>query len=105
MTNDELTQFLYDQPVGLLHRLARDRVPRHFRMGKNRIIQCLLELPKGKRARLIVELGNWLILKIGLSNCDTTGKTTDITLGVYEEHTSIKNFVTVVSNNFFKNYS
>ena len=58
MTNDELTQFLYDQPIGLLHRLARGRVPRHFQMGKNRIIQCLLELPKGKRTRLIIELGN-----------------------------------------------
>ena len=56
MTNDELTQLLYDQPVSLLHRLAKGRVPRHFRMGKNRIIQHLLELSQEKRTRLLVEL-------------------------------------------------
>jgi len=56
MTNDELTQLLYDQPVSLLHRLARGRVHRHFRMGKHRIIQSLLELSQDQRARLVVDL-------------------------------------------------
>ena len=58
MTNDELTQLLYDQPVSLLRRLAKGRVTRHFRMGKHRIIQCLLEFSREKRTRLIVELEN-----------------------------------------------
>lgn len=58
MNNDELTQRLYDQPISLLHRLAKGRVARHFRMGKPRIIQCLLELSQEKRSQLIVELEN-----------------------------------------------
>ena len=58
MNSDELTQRLYDQPISLLHRLAKGRVARHFRMGKPRIIQCLLKLSQEKRSQLIVELEN-----------------------------------------------
>ncbi len=42
MTADELEQLLVQQPLGLLHRLARGRVHRHFRLGKRRIIEALL---------------------------------------------------------------
>ncbi|HET8721913.1 MAG TPA: DEAD/DEAH box helicase [Nitrospira sp.] len=42
MTTDELEQLLAQQPVGLLHRLARGRVHRHFRAGKRRLIELLL---------------------------------------------------------------
>lgn len=56
MTHDELSRLLYDQPVRLLHRLAKGRVPRFFRMGKHRIIQTLLEFPPNKRAQLVVAL-------------------------------------------------
>ena len=41
MTTDELEQLLAQQPVGLLHRLARGRIHRHFRAGKRRIIELL----------------------------------------------------------------
>lgn len=56
MTNDELSRHLYDQPVRLLHRLARGKVHRHFRMGKHRLIQTLLELGAESRAQLMVDL-------------------------------------------------
>jgi hypothetical protein len=42
MTTDELEKLLAQQPVGLLHRLARGRVHRHFRAGKRRLIELLL---------------------------------------------------------------
>ena len=42
MTTDELERLLAQQPVSLLHRLARGRVPRHFRAGKRRLIDLLL---------------------------------------------------------------
>ncbi len=42
MTTEELEQLLVQQPLGLLHRLARGRIHRHFRFGKRRIIEALL---------------------------------------------------------------
>jgi len=42
VTTDELEKLLAQQPVGLLHRLARGRVHRHFRAGKRRLIELLL---------------------------------------------------------------
>lgn len=42
MTTDELEKLLAQQPVALLHRLARGRVHRHFRSGKRRLIELLL---------------------------------------------------------------
>ena len=56
MTNDELSKHIYDQPVRLLHRLAKGRVPRYFRMGKHRLIQTLLGLTPDQRAQLIIDL-------------------------------------------------
>ena len=56
MTNDELSKHLYDQSVRLLHRLAKGRVPRYFRMGKHRLIQTLLGLTPDQRAQLIIDL-------------------------------------------------
>ena len=61
MTNDELTQLLYDQPMSRLHRLARGRVPRHFRMGKHRIIQSLLEIFQEKPTQRIKDQLGFLI--------------------------------------------
>ena len=43
MTTDELTQLLVQQPIAVLHRLARGRVHRHFRTGKRRLIELLLQ--------------------------------------------------------------
>jgi len=43
MNSDELERLLAQQPVALLHRLARGRVHRHFRAGKRRLIELLLQ--------------------------------------------------------------
>ncbi len=43
MTTDELEQLLAQQPVAFLHRLARGRIHRHFRAGKRRLIELLLQ--------------------------------------------------------------
>ncbi len=45
MTKDELAKRLEHQSLRQLHRLAKDRVSRHIRMGKTRLIQSLLQLP------------------------------------------------------------
>jgi superfamily II RNA helicase len=42
MTTEELERLLAEQPVARLHRLARGRVHRHFRLGKRRLIEALL---------------------------------------------------------------
>lgn len=50
MTTDELEQLLAQQPIALLHRLARGRVHRHFRAGKRRLIELLLRHSAENRA-------------------------------------------------------
>jgi len=56
MTADELEQLLAQQPVALLHRLARGRVHRHFRAGKRRLIELLLQHSSQNRAGLESDL-------------------------------------------------
>jgi superfamily II RNA helicase len=43
MTLDELEQLIAQQPVAVLHRLSRGRVHRHFRAGKRRLIELILQ--------------------------------------------------------------
>jgi hypothetical protein len=50
MTTEELEQLLAQQPIALLHRLARGRVQRHFRAGKRRLIELLLRHSAANRA-------------------------------------------------------
>src|SRR5678816_679252 len=50
MTTQELEQLLAQQPIALLHRLARGRVQRHFRAGKRRLIEVLLRHSAENRA-------------------------------------------------------
>lgn len=50
MTSDELEQLLAQQPVALLHRLARGRIPRHFRSGKRKLIELLIRHSAQNRA-------------------------------------------------------
>jgi superfamily II RNA helicase len=50
MTTDELEKLLAQQPVALLHRLARGRIHRHFRAGKRRLIELLLRHSAENRA-------------------------------------------------------
>jgi superfamily II RNA helicase len=56
MTTEELEQLLAQQPVTLLHRLARGRVHRHFRAGKRRLIELLLQHSTHNRAGLESDL-------------------------------------------------
>jgi superfamily II RNA helicase len=56
MTTDELEKLLAQQPVGVLHRLARGRVHRHFRAGKRRLIELLLRHSVENRAGLESDL-------------------------------------------------
>jgi superfamily II RNA helicase len=50
MTSEELEHLLAQQPIALLHRLARGRVHRHFRAGKRRLIELLLRHSADNRA-------------------------------------------------------
>jgi hypothetical protein len=56
VTTDELERWLVEQPVGRLHRLARGRIPRHFRYGKQRLIEALLRASTENRAGLVSDL-------------------------------------------------
>jgi len=56
MTPEELEQLLAQQPVALLHRLARGRVHRQFRAGKRRLIELLLQHSGHNRAGLESDL-------------------------------------------------
>jgi superfamily II RNA helicase len=56
MTTDELEKLLAQQPVGRLHRLARGRIYRHFRLGKRRLIEALLRHSADNRAGLESDL-------------------------------------------------
>jgi superfamily II RNA helicase len=56
MTTDELEKLLAQQPVSLLHRLARGRIARHFRLGKRRLIEGLLRSTATNRAGLESDL-------------------------------------------------
>ncbi len=60
MTHDALATQLADLPVRLLHHLAKNRVPRHFRMGKNRLIQSLLALSPAQQAEVATALASLL---------------------------------------------
>src|SRR5437867_1880687 len=56
MTTEELEKVLAQQPVGRLHRLARGRIHRHFRLGKRRLIDALLKHSVENRAGLELDL-------------------------------------------------
>ena len=56
MTTDELERLLVQQPVARLHRLAHGRVHRHFRLGKQRLIEALLRTASTNRTGLESDL-------------------------------------------------
>lgn len=56
MTTDELERLLAQQPVSVLHRLARGRVHRHYRAGKRRLIELLLQHSASNRAGIESDL-------------------------------------------------
>lgn len=56
MTTEQLEQLLAQQPVSRLHRLARGRIRRHFRFGKRRLIEALLQHSSDSRGALESDL-------------------------------------------------
>ena len=56
MTTRELEQIFLQQPVSLLHRLARGRISRHFRSGKRKLVDLLLQASEANRAGLESDL-------------------------------------------------
>jgi superfamily II RNA helicase len=56
MTTHELEQLLLQQPVSLLHRLARGRLSRHFRSGKRKLVDLLLQASSENRPGLESDL-------------------------------------------------
>jgi superfamily II RNA helicase len=56
MTTHELEQLLLQQPVSLLHRLARGRISRHFRSGKRKLVDLLLQASTENRPGLESDL-------------------------------------------------
>ncbi len=74
MTNDALAQHLSGLSVRLLHRLAKNRLVRHFRMGKTRLIQSLLNLPPEQRAEIETTLTSLLSEPPRPSKPDKQGK-------------------------------
>ena len=56
MTTHELEQLLLQQPVSLLHRLARGRISRHFRSGKRKLVDLLLQASSENRPGLESDL-------------------------------------------------
>ena len=72
MMTDELEQLLARQPVALLHRLARGRVHRHFRAGKRRLIELLLQHSSQNRAGLESDL--LALLEVRQSRLDPSGR-------------------------------
>jgi len=56
VTTGELETLLAQQPVSLLHRLGHGRIPRHFRLGKRRLIEALLRSTATNRSGLESDL-------------------------------------------------
>lgn len=55
MNDDDFKQELQSLPMKYLHRMAKGRIHRHFRLGKRRLIDCLLTLPPDQKNALIAE--------------------------------------------------
>ncbi len=56
MNTHELERLLMQQPVSLLHRLARGRISRHFRSGKRKLVDLLLQASAENRPGLESDL-------------------------------------------------
>jgi superfamily II RNA helicase len=56
MNDEDLKRELQLLPIKYLHRLANGRIHRHFRLGKRRLIDCLLALPPEQKKAIASEL-------------------------------------------------
>ncbi|MDH5562493.1 MAG: DEAD/DEAH box helicase [Nitrospirota bacterium] len=58
MNDDDLNRELQRLPIKYLHQLAKGRISRHFRLGKRRLIECMLGLPQEHKMALATSLAN-----------------------------------------------
>jgi superfamily II RNA helicase len=56
MNDEDLKRELQPLPVKYLHQLARGRIRRHFRLGKVRLIECMLTLPEEQKMAIASDL-------------------------------------------------
>ena len=56
MNDEDLRQELQQLPVKYLHRLARGRIHRHFRLGKHQLIECILAFPPDEKIAIATDL-------------------------------------------------
>jgi len=56
MNDEDLKRELQLLPVKYLHQLARGRIRRHFRLGKARLIECMMTLPEEQRMAIASDL-------------------------------------------------
>lgn len=56
MNDEDLKRELELLAVKYLHQLAKGRIHRHFRLGKVRLIECILTLPKEQKAAIVTNL-------------------------------------------------
>ena len=56
MNNEDLKRELQLLPVKYLHQLARGRIHRHFRLGRVRLIECLMTLPEKQKTAIFSDL-------------------------------------------------
>ena len=56
MTDEEFQRLLEEMPLRRIHAIAKGRIHRHFRMGKQRLIQVLLNLSPAHRSALAADI-------------------------------------------------
>ncbi len=56
MNDDDLRRELLPLPIKYLHRFAKGRIHHHFRLGKRRLIDCILALPPDQKIALAHDL-------------------------------------------------
>lgn len=61
MTMNSFREILESLSVKQLHRVARGRIPRHFRLGKRRLISRLLALPSEQRDFIMEDINQGLM--------------------------------------------
>ncbi len=61
MNDTELKEALERLPVKSLHQLAKGRIHRHFRLGKRRLIECILGFSQDKKHNVVTELRQLLL--------------------------------------------
>ena len=56
MNDDDLKRELVSLPIKYLHQFAKGRIHRHFRLGKRRLIDCILALPTEQKMAISNDL-------------------------------------------------